>query len=467
MIPAKPVQVGSETGRLRSLLIHSPDSGLGKVIPCKAQDWLFEDIVHLPGARAEYDEYLKLLLWFLDPAKIKGRINGNRDFFKPDHPDFYNSAHVIELQVLLAAILGDPQIRAEIVASVCAIEGCSHRIQQDLLALPHAQLCKVILSGAADSGDLLFPPVPNLIFSRDIGVAVNDCILLSRPAKTARNREALLARYIFFHHSLFREQRSRILEITGNPQAFLLPNDALSAAVTLEGGDVMVVSPGHVLIGCSERTSVNGALQAAQLLFDRAGVRKVTLIHIPLKRDYMHIDTLFTQVGKDAWVLLNRFSGTEPAEETPTDSLHPLLRLEHLRIVQYEHNVPRPKTIASLETLLTEISTVDLGVTGPVKFIYSGNNEFPFDAREQWTDSCNVLALKDGVVLGYDRNDRTNQAFRDKGFRVVAAAAMLAEFEQGEADPDTLTDTLIVVPSAELSRARGGFHCMSMPLQRD
>jgi arginine deiminase len=102
-----------------------------------------------------------------------------------------------------------------------------------------------------------------------------------------------------------------------------------------------------------------------------------------------------------------------------------------------------------------------------VKFIYSGNNEFPFDAREQWTDSCNLLALKEGVVLGYDRNDKTVEAFKENGFDVVHAHELIDNFESGKIDPDDMKDTLILMPSAELSRARGGFHCMSMPLFRD
>ncbi len=102
------VNVNTEIGRLRKLLVHSPDSGLGKVVPSKAQDWLFEDIVHLDTIRkGEYDYYLKLLMYFLDPEKIKGKLadidsdEANRNFFKPNHPDFHNSKSVIEVQNLL------------------------------------------------------------------------------------------------------------------------------------------------------------------------------------------------------------------------------------------------------------------------------------------------------------------------------------------------------------------------------
>ncbi|HTJ50133.1 MAG TPA: arginine deiminase family protein, partial [Cyclobacteriaceae bacterium] len=102
-----------------------------------------------------------------------------------------------------------------------------------------------------------------------------------------------------------------------------------------------------------------------------------------------------------------------------------------------------------------------------IVFIYSGNNEFPYDLREQWTDSCNVLALKEGVVLGYDRNDKTTDAFKAHGFNVIHAHELLDQLEAKTITVDAMKDTLILMPSAELSRARGGFHCMSMPLLRD
>src|SRR6188472_1432657 len=109
---ATPLMVQSEIGTLTRVLVHSPDSGLGKVVPSKAQDWLFEDIVHLDTIRKkEYDFYTKILLYFLDPQKIKGRLNhvdaeqNNRNFYKPAHADFYRSDKVIELQWLLADIL--------------------------------------------------------------------------------------------------------------------------------------------------------------------------------------------------------------------------------------------------------------------------------------------------------------------------------------------------------------------------
>jgi arginine deiminase len=466
-------------GRLRRLLIHSPDRGLGKVVPSKAQDWLFEDIVHLDTMRRqEYDYYVKLLLYFLDPDKIKGKLKAidsdyGRSFYKPGEEGYFNSDYVIDLQRLLCDILEDDQVRTKLIATICGIERCSFQTQQELGTFDVNELAKIFISGSLPNDQMLFAPLPNLIFTRDIGIVINDYILLNKPAKSARTRESLLAQYIFFYHPLFSNYRDKIIEIPDNDYHFLLPEDEKHNdynRTTLEGGDVMMVAPRHLLIGCSERTTLYAAQQVMKVLFERNVVDTITVIQIPKKRDYMHIDTIFTQVKKNMWVLLNSL-GRQGDESKKKDVLHfftPGGGGEELKIMQFikglEH---KPIEIENLEDLLKDISRNDLGSTEDVQFIYSGNNEFPFGDREQWTDSCNLLALKDGVVIGYDRNDKTLDAFRNAGFRTIRAAELLEKFEAGELSPDTLTDTYIMLPSAELSRARGGSHCMSMPIWRD
>lgn len=473
------LHVTSEVGTLKRLLVHSPDSGLGRVVPSKAQDWLFEDIVHLDTIRRkEYDYYTKVLLYFLDPEKIKGRLqeidapDNKRNFYKPEKATFFRSERVIELEWLLAEILEDHEIRLKLIASVCAVEGCSYTTQTQLLDLPPAQLSKVIISGTLASDDLLFPPIPNFIFTRDIGIVINDHVLLNKPAKKARTREALLAKYIFFNHPLFERYRDNILEIPDTFHHFLLPRDGDEKKVTLEGGDVMVVSKDHLLVGVSERTSMEAAHQVVNMLFEKNVVKKITVIKIPKKRDYMHIDTIFTQVKKDVWVMLGAFSKKVMKHEDD-DAVERILeggprKDEKIRIIQFRKKaIEDPKYFDSLEELLTDISRNDLGCAGRIRFIYSGNNKFPYDTREQWTDSCNLLALKEGVVLGYDRNDKTVDAFREAGFSVIPVKELLEQLEQGTTSPADLEDTVILMPSAELSRARGGFHCMSMPLLRE
>ncbi len=470
--------VSSEVGRLRRLLVHSPDSGLGKVVPSKAQDWLFEDIVHLDTIRKkEYDFYTKILLYFLDPKKIKGRLKeidsekSKRNFYKPDNEAFFRSDKVVELQWLLADILGDHEIKLKLVASVCAIENCSYDTQKDLLNLDAISLSKTFITGSLNDGKMLFAPIPNFIFTRDIGIVINDHVLLNKPAKKARTREALIAKYIFFNHPLFKDYYSNIIELPDTVHHFLLPKEGDERKVTLEGGDVMVVSKDHILIGVSERTSMEAAHQAINVLFEKNLLKKITIVKIPKKRDYMHIDTVFTQVKRNVWVMLGNFSKKSIKHEDD-DPVQRILESnkkdDKLKIIQFrKKDIENPRTFDNLEDLLIDISENDLGSKDKVKFIYSGNNEFPYDAREQWTDSCNLLALKEGVVLGYDRNDKTVEAFKENGFAVIHAWDLIENLEKGKADADGITDTLILMPSAELSRARGGFHCMSMPLLRD
>jgi arginine deiminase len=316
---------------------------------------------------------------------------------------------------------------------------------------------------------MIFAPIPNLIFSRDIGIVINNHILINKPAKKARARETLLARYIFFNHPLFAAYRDNILEIPESAQYFLRPDDSKQDQTTLEGGDVMVVSADHVVIGCSERTSTSGANEAIKLLFRNNVVKKVTVVKIPRKRDYMHIDTIFTQVKRNVWVML----GSLAIKEAPVKETDPLSWFADKKgkdkpeIIQFIKGQAEPVMFDSIEDLLNDISVNDLKSTEPTQFIYSGDNYFPYDAREQWTDSCNLLALREGVVLGYDRNDRTVDAFRKSGFTTIKVVDLLQRFEKGESSPNELQDTLILMPSSELSRARGGFHCMSLPVLRD
>jgi arginine deiminase len=230
------------------------------------------------------------------------------------------------------------------------------------------------------------------------------------------------------------------------------------------------VSEQHLLVGVSERTSSEAAVRVTNLLFEKGVVEKVSIVKIPKKRDYMHIDTIFTQVKRDVWVMLGNFSrkALKHENENVIERILEIKKEEKIKILQFHKNSPEnPISFESLEDLLVDISKHDLHCQEEVKFIFSGNNEFPYNAREQWTDSCNLLALKEGVVLGYDRNDKTTEAFKTAGFSIIHAKDLIQDLEAGTIQIENIHDTLILMPSAELSRARGGFHCMSMPILRN
>ncbi|OHX68306.1 arginine deiminase family protein [Flammeovirga pacifica] len=472
------IHVSSEVGILKRLLIHSPDEGIGKVIPTKAQDWLFEDIIHVDTMRKkEYDLYLKILLYFLDYEKIHSQINtidlpeSQRHFYKPDKENYFESDKVIEPQRLLAHLLESKDLKQRMIASICAHEGTAYSLQAELMELDNSVLARVMISGILPDKRMIFPPIPNFIFTRDIGITVNDHILLNKPKKKARTRESIIMKYIFFNHPMFKEYTSNIIEINDPEDFFLLDEDEQEKKiVTIEGGDVMMVAPNHLLVGVSERTSIHAASKVIQLMHERDIVEKVTIVKIPAKRAYMHIDTTFTQVKRNMWVIFGSFSkeGLKQEKGDYISSLGGSKSENEIEILQYikGRSYDDPIQFDYLEDLLNDISVTDLKSEEKTKFIYSGDNEFPHGRREQWTDSCNVLALKEGVVIGYDRNDKTSKGFQKQGIKVVKAAELLDKFKNEELHPSEVKDTLILLPSAELSRARGGSHCMSMPLLR-
>ena len=183
----------------------------------------------------------------------------------------------------------------------------------------------------------------------------------------------------------------------------------------------------------------------------------------------MHIDTIFTQVKKDVWVMMGLFSEQMNNHDHRSSIEKNLLgdEVEKAEIIQFNKAMPhQPIHFSSLEALLRDISINDLGCK-EVKIIFSGNNEYPYAVREQWTDSCNLLALKEGVVLSYDRNEKTIAAFVQTGFKVAKVQDLILDLEEDRITVGAIQDTVIIMPSAELSRARGGFHCMSMPINRD
>jgi len=498
------INVSSEIGTLKRLLIHSPDGGIGKVVPGKFKEWLYDDTVHLAQMRREYNEYIKLLLYFLDPEKIPYVLESEKkqahqkqaDCYKPDSPAYFNSDKVLETQFLLTQILKNDALRHRIISGVCAWEGCSFATERLLQTITDAaELAKVLITGVLHNKDksikeFVFAPVPNFIFTRDIGITINDHLLLSNAATAARERENLLMKFISFYH-LFAGNEDKLIEISESSDFFLLDeNEQKDFKTSVEGGDVMMIAPNHLLIGCSERTTPSAADEVIHKIFsnNKTGVEKITVIKIPRHRAVMHIDTVFTHVRKDTWVLFGKFSERVGQERNDKQFAYYRYFLdkdyvpEHESIEIFRFYKPLTETylpgkdylidisdkVKGLESLLRNISIEDFGIAeNEVKIIYSGDNVFPHDEREQWTDSCNLLALKNGVVVGYDRNDETFKAFVTNGFSVIKAYELLKKFENKELTPADVKDTLIVLPSAELSRARGGAHCMSMPLLRE
>lgn len=486
----KGINVTSEIGQLKRLIIHSPDAGIGKIAPRMMEDLLYDDIVFLDKMREEYNEYLSVLLWFLDPEVMRTRDASNDDFFKPTKPGYLKSDKVLDAENLLMQVLQNDLAKQLLVSAVCAMEKCDFETQMLLMKMEADQLTRTLVSGVwmyEGKEDYLFAPIPNLIFTRDICIVISDHLLLIKAAEKGRTREALLIKYIAYFY-LFGEDADwdnyrfsdKVIELEDNEYYFLTDSlDQEMQQVSIEGGDVMMISPRHLLVGLSARTTQNAIHQLTTQLFKKNLVDKVSVVNIPDERAYMHIDTIFTMVKRDTWVLYAPF--TRDAITLSQDEM------DFRRMLDDEMETPEEqvyvtqfirKTTANgfkvemmefdyLDDLLRQVSMEDFGCS-KVDIIPNANGKFPFTEREQWTDSCNFLAIREGVIIGYDRNIETTKTLQARGFSVIMAQEFNERMKNGASINDIIKgDTLILLPSAELSRARGGTHCMSMPLLRE
>ena len=306
--------------------------------------------------------------------------------------------------------------------------------------LEDARLAEVLVSGYDAERDwVYFDPIPNFVFARDLAVVVGSHVVLAKAATDARARENLLVRYVLTHHHALR----------GSSLVDLNDRDAFGPgrrgeAVRLEGGDAMTLSGGRLLIGVSERTNAYSVLKLREALLARGAIDSVARVHLPDDRAYMHLDTVFTRIDGDVFV------GYEP-------------------IVSGEVGSPVDVVDASghRRSYPTLWDYVTAEVAPGARLVACGGAASPYQEREQWTDACNLVALAPGVAVTYDRNPVTAGALRDEGFAVRTAADVLATLTTGSTRVDQLGPTVITLPSAELSRARGGGHCMTCPLIRD
>ncbi len=483
----KKIHVTTEIGKLKRLLIHRPDAGIGKIVPRMKEQLLYDDIVYLEQMQEEYDAYFKVLLCFLDSDKIKGKGNdpAYRNAWK-NHTVY--SENVIDFEQILTKALQKEKVKTLLVPSVCAIERCGLEVQETLLATQPEELAHILITGILSGEDgrenYVFAPIPNLIFTRDIGITIHDHLLLNKPFEKARERESLLFRYIAHFELLGNDEHNlpqRVIELKERDLFFAASEEKKGLkSVSIEGGDVMMISPGHLLVGLSERTSVTAIDKLTETLFDRDLVQKVSVVRIPQKRTYMHIDTVFTQIKRDTWILFSPFSQQEIEGRIKNFDFAGNLSEKHsepvhrVEITQF-HRLPKAggtyevtvKKLPYLNNLMQQISQEDFG-SEKCDIMLCAGGVFPYNEREQWTDACNFLAIREGVVIGYDRNIKTEKEFRKRGFQVIKSGDLIAAVESGQ-DVDEVVqgDTLILLPSSELSRARGGTHCMSLPLLRE
>lgn len=408
-----PLYCSSEVDRLKKVVIHYPDDGIEVVTPSNALEFLYDDIVHLQVMREEHQTLIDILSAFV------------------------GEENVLDTETLLLDVFNliSEENRIKFYNYLFELERVSKVDQEIIKSLSNEELVYTLYTGVLrEQKRTIFAPLPNYVFTRDIAVAIKDYLLVCNPSKKARTREGILTRCICYFHPTFTSCQAnndeKIIDMTKAGEDY-----------TIEGGDVMLFNDDYLLVGCSERTTPEAVDLLKSKLFEKGVIKSVVRIVIPKDRSCMHIDTLFTQISRDEYVIY---------ENTLKSNL--------IKVTQFNSD-NSTKEFTTLEDFF-------LSVNPNMKFIICGNGEYPFDEREQWTDGCNLVALRDGVAIAYDRNNKTAEALYNQGYEIVSGRDIAKEWNYGRFNPDKYEKTIITIPSTELSRARGGPHCMTFPVIR-
>ena len=406
----KGICVRSEIKLLKKVLLHRPGNELLNLTPDRLPELLFDDIPFLKVAQQEHDAFAQIL-----------RNNGTEVVYLEDL-----MAEVFELR---------PEVIKPFVYQWLSEGNIKTRRWQNKLynylvsnfegkALVEKTMEGITLKemgGAsayslqdmiAPADELIVDPMPNLYFTRDPFASVGTGVFLHRMRFPTRRRETIYADYIFRYHPDFEGLVTRYYD--------------RDLHANIEGGDVLNLTEDTIAIGISQRTSPDGIEAAARNLFadPNAKVRTVLAFDIPDCRAFMHLDTVFTQIDYDKYTIHPAILGPltvyeiTPGTKDPADL--------HIRRIN-----------SKLEDILSKYTH-----TEHVRLINCGGGDLIASAREQWNDGSNTLCIAPGKIVVYERNDVTNAILRDEGIEVLE------------------------MPSAELSRGRGGPRCMSMPLIR-
>jgi len=425
------LRVTSEIGKLKSVLVHLPGPEIDRMVPSMMEELLFDDILYGNRAREEHRRFQQVLGYVAD--------------------------EVLEVQDLLEEVLQVPEQRGAIIDDLSRTLGWAPEMEVRLRDLSAEQLASVLVTGiekpspeiATEASELYeMPPIPNYFFQRDPLVVVGERAIRGSMATAARLREPLLNGYVLSLHPRFANPEGGKFWFQEFSADYGKPSSYARMRPTLEGGDVLVLRDDLLAIGYSERTEKTTIERLAEAFKKlKSPIKRILVVAIPPMRSYMHLDTVFTMISQDEALVYGPMILPDGAEEADV----------------YECDLTKREiTWTTEKDLLSALKAQKLDL----KPIRCGGQDPIAERREQWTDGANAFALAPGVVLIYDRNEATAAELARLGYTVVDEADLLLGREELELWKPT-KKYVILLAAHELSRARGGPRCMTMPLVRE